>query len=68
MIQAVLFLLALSAVLTYVLELWTGFAFAGWLGDYALIDRRAAPGPYWFVMAVQTLVLFGVPALIAFSN
>jgi len=68
MIQAALFLLAVSAVLTYLLELWTGFAVAGWAGDQAIVDRRVSPGPYWFVTTVQTLVLIGAPAMVAFSN
>lgn len=62
-----IFLVA-SAALTYILELWTGFAVAGWSGENALVDRRTKPGPYWFVMAIQALVLVGVPTLIALAG
>ncbi|HBE63538.1 MAG TPA: hypothetical protein DDX19_12525 [Rhodopirellula baltica] len=60
--------LTVSAILTCLLQLWTGFAVAGLLGDNALIDRRTAPGPYWFMMAFQTLVLIGMPILIALAG
>ncbi|NNE00567.1 MAG: hypothetical protein HKN47_24905 [Pirellulaceae bacterium] len=62
------FFIAVSAVLTYILQLCTGFAVAGWTGDHALIDRRKKPGPYWFVMALQTLLLIIVPTLIALAR
>jgi hypothetical protein len=45
-----------------------GFAVAGWPSENALIDRRAQPGPYWFVMALQTFILIGIPTLIAFAG
>ncbi len=61
-------LLAVSAVTTYLLQLWTGFAVAGLTGDNALVDRRTKPGPYWFIMAFQTLVMFGIPILIALND
>lgn len=61
-------LLATSAIITYVLQLWTGFAVAGWQGENALIDRRTRPGPYWIIMAFQTVVLILVPVLMAVTN
>ncbi|MCM2372615.1 hypothetical protein [Aporhodopirellula aestuarii] len=61
-------LLAVSAIVTYFLQLWTGFAVAGISGENALVDRRKQPGPYWFLMAFQTLCLIGIPILIALSN
>lgn len=57
-------ILAIAVVATYVLELWTGIAVAGWSGDYSLVEREKSPGPYWFVMILQTLVLIVVPVLI----
>ncbi|MCA9137698.1 MAG: hypothetical protein KDB00_13095 [Planctomycetales bacterium] len=57
--------IATSAIGTYIFELWTGLAVAGWQGENAIIDRRSKPGPYWFVIAVQTMVLIIVPVLIA---
>lgn len=61
-------ILAIIAVATYILQLWTGVAVAGWSGDKSLIQRELSPGPYWFVMALQTLVIFGVPLLIAMNR
>ena len=59
--------LGIIAVATYVLQLWTGIAFAGWSGEQSLIERAKNPGPYWFVMALQTLVLVAIPVFI-FAN
>lgn len=39
-------ILAVIAVATYVLQLWTGIAVAGWSGDKSLIQRETMPGPY----------------------
>lgn len=62
---AALYFIAASAVVTYALELWTGYAVAGWAGDDALIDRRKRPGPYWAVMMLQTLLLILVPTIVS---
>ena len=61
-------ILGVVAMATYVLQLWTGIAFAGWSGDQSLIERDKRPGPYWFVMTLQTLVLIVVPVLIAMNR
>lgn len=47
-------------LLTFVLELSTGIAVKGWAGDRALVFRDQHPGPYWFVMGLQSVVLFGI--------
>ncbi len=57
-------ILAVVAVATYVLQLWTGVAVAGWAGDQSLIEREKSPGPYWFVMILQTLVIIFVALLV----
>ncbi|TWT65083.1 hypothetical protein [Allorhodopirellula solitaria] len=51
-------------VLTYLLQLWSGFAVAGISGDQVLVDRRTRPGPYWFIMAIQTMILVVAPILV----
>ncbi|QEG39436.1 hypothetical protein [Roseimaritima ulvae] len=55
-------LLYAMGLLTFSIELWTGIAVKGWSGDQALVHRDRHPGPYWFVMALQMVVLFGIPA------
>ena len=60
--------IAVSAVVTYILELWTGFAVASFQSSNPLVDRRTKPGPYWFVMAVQTMVLIIVPIIVAMTR
>ena len=60
--------IAASAVVTYFLQLWTGFAVVGWSGNIALVDRRTKPGPYWFVIALQTLLLVIAAVLVAFNG
>jgi hypothetical protein len=52
-----IYFIAGSMVVTFLLELWTGCAIAGWTGDKSVIERAKSPGPYWFVMALQTTVL-----------
>ena len=61
-------ILGVVALATYILQLWTGIAVAGWGGDQSLIERAKSPGPYWFVMVLQTTVLIAIPILIAFSE
>ena len=61
-------ILAVVAVATYVLQLWTGIAVAGWNGDQSLIERAKRPGPYWFVMILQTAILIVIPILIALNR
>ncbi|WP_419193926.1 hypothetical protein [Novipirellula herctigrandis] len=61
-------ILAISAFATYVLQLWTGVAFAGWSGDDSLVERSKSPGPYWFVMTLQTLALIIIPVLILLNR
>ncbi len=48
------------ALLTFAIELWTGIAVKGWAGDQAMVYRDQHPGPYWFVMALQAVVLGGI--------
>ncbi|MEM1070981.1 MAG: hypothetical protein AAGI63_18895 [Planctomycetota bacterium] len=57
--------IAALAVATYILQLWTGIAVAGWSGEQSLIEREKSPGPYWFVMTLQTALLILIPVLIA---
>ena len=61
-------ILGIIAIATYILQLWTGIAVAGWSGNHSLIERAKAPGPYWFVMALQTAVLIAIPVLIAMNG
>jgi hypothetical protein len=44
-----------------VLELYTGFAVAGWPGDGMVLDRTKTPGPFWFVLVLQIIIVVGVP-------
>ena len=60
-------LFALCAVLTIVLELVTGVALMGWVGDRIVVDRRKNPGPYWITMSLQILITIGLPLLIWFE-
>ncbi|MEM8670915.1 MAG: hypothetical protein AAGG48_25530 [Planctomycetota bacterium] len=57
--------IAALAVAAYILQLWTGIAVAGWSGEQSLIEREKSPGPYWFVMTLQTALLILIPVLIA---
>ena len=59
-------ILGIAAICIYVVQLWTGVAVIGGSGEQPLLERNKRPGPYWFVMAIQTLVLFVVPVLIYF--
>ena len=56
------------AIATYILQLWTGIAFAGWASENSLIERATRPGPYWFVMTLQTLVLIVIPLLLLMNR
>lgn len=51
------YFLAFMGIATYVLQLWIGVAFVGWAGDFSFVDRETRPGPFWFVMALQTVLL-----------
>ena len=61
-------ILGVIAIATYLLQLWTGIAVAGWAGDQLFVEREKSPGPYWFVMALQTAVLIAIPVLIALNR
>lgn len=66
MASVALFVMALLLAATFAMELWFGIAVMGWSGDRAIVHRDKSPGPYWFVMAVQTFVLIVLPILYAF--
>ncbi len=55
-------------ILTYMLELWTGFAFSGWANKNMLVHREKSPGPYWFIMCLQTIVLITAIVITAMSQ
>ncbi|TWU17946.1 hypothetical protein [Allorhodopirellula heiligendammensis] len=55
-----LYVLPALAIVTYFLQLWSGFAIAGISGNNMLVDRRTKPGPYWFIMALQTVIFFAI--------
>lgn len=55
--QIAFYFVGVMIVVTYLLELWTGCAIAGWAGGNAIVRRDESPGPYWFAMAMQTAVL-----------
>ena len=55
-------------IITYLLELWLGFAFSGWASKNMLVERAEKPGPYWFIMTLQTIILFAIPFVLAFSG
>ncbi len=61
-------ILGIVAIATYVLQLWTGFAVAGWSGEQSLIERAKSPDSYWFVMASQAAVLIEISVLIALNR
>lgn len=62
------FILPALFLATYLLQLILGFAVAGMTSDNILVDRRTKPGHYWFIMALQTLVLFGIPLVLSLSG
>lgn len=66
--EIAIWMIVLVAIGTYFLQLWTGIAVAGWAGDFKLVERETKPGPYWFVMLLQTALMIVVPALIYFSE
>ncbi len=47
--------LVLMFLLTLVLELWTGLAFAGGKGKNSIVERERNPRKYWFVMLFQAV-------------
>ena len=52
-----LYFIGASMIVTFLLELWMGCAIAGWTGDNSVIQRSKSPGPYWFVMILQSAIL-----------
>ena len=44
-----------------VAEFWMGIAVGGWSGE--TIERAASPGPYWFTMALHTVIGVGLLVL-----
>ena len=59
MIQSVL---SIVAVCIFVAEFWTGIAVHGWNGGFMVVVREKSPGPYWFIMVLQSLI--GVVSLL----
>ncbi len=60
-------ILWLIGVLTIVLELWLGFAVAGWAGNKIVVDRSKSPGPFWVAIFIHVLIVFGIPVLVWFE-
>ena len=58
----VLWFLTFSAMGTYVMELWSGVAVWGHIGQWTIVMRSESPSWYWFVMLIQTMV--GVVSLL----
>lgn len=58
--EIAIWFIAAMTIVTYALELWTGCAVAGWKGDNTIITREQSPGPYWFVMIAQTILLASI--------
>jgi hypothetical protein len=61
-------ILSIVAFCVLVAEFWTGIAVVGWSGDNLVIERKRSPGPYWFTMALHTLIGVGLPVLFAFAT
>jgi hypothetical protein len=56
-------ILSIVAFCVLVAEFWTGIAVVGWSGDKMVIERRKSPGPYWFTMAIHTVIGVGIALL-----
>ncbi|WDQ16666.1 hypothetical protein [Rhodopirellula sp. P2] len=53
------------ALLLIGLELFTGCAMLGWAADKMVVEREKSPGPYWFAIALHSVVGIGLPILFA---
>ena len=61
-------ILAIVAACVLLAELWTGIAVVGWSGDNMVVERSKSPGPYWFTMAIHTLIGVSLPVLTALAT
>lgn len=59
-----IYVLPALGVVTYFLQLWSGFAIAGISGSNALVDRRTKPMLYWFIIVLQTIILSLIAVMI----
>ncbi len=64
-------LIALSVIFFFLfviaLELHTGIAVRGWLGNFGPVERNNNPGPYWIAIAMHVLLWIGLLLLIWFQ-
>lgn len=61
-------LLSVFALFIVTSELATGQAIVGWTGNNMTVDRRKSPGPYWFSIAIHSLIGIGIPLLYVFTS
>ncbi len=61
-------ILSIVAICFLVAEFWSGIAVLGWNGDHMVVFREKSPGPYWFTMALHTVIGVGLPVLAAFAT
>ena len=58
----------LFGVIVVGIELFSGIAFLGWAGDFTLMERRKARGPFWFTITLHAVMLIVVPGLICLAK
>ena len=61
----------LVAVVPFVvigLELYSGCAVIGWTGDRMVVERRKSPGPYWFSIALHTVIAMFLASVMVAAN
>ena len=56
-------ILSVVSILILAAEFWLGVAVVGFSGDRIIIERANAPGPYWLMMALHTVIGVGLPVL-----
>lgn len=58
--------LGFFSLFVLVLELYLGVAILGWVGDKMIVEREKSPGPYWFAIALHSIIGIGLPTLFMF--
>ena len=51
-----------------VMELLTGCAVIGWVGDNMVVRRERTPGPFWFAITIQGFMGITLTLLLLFAE
>lgn len=61
-------LVAVAPFVVIGLELCSGCAVMGWTGDRMVVEREKSPGPYWFSIALHTVMAAFLAFVIVAAN